>query len=137
MLRAARENFAHLGLAVSSDLSEDSGRYDSIYAENPNGPCLFWRANSMTNELIESIDTPVAFVVDDDDVDREVIAKMLRNQGVRVRTHATADSFLRSLAPEQTGCIVLDICMPDISGQDLQEQLNQRQIQLPVVFVSG
>jgi FixJ family two-component response regulator len=91
----------------------------------------------MSHELMDSIDNPIAFVVDDDDVDREVVAKLLKSHGVRVQTYSTADSFLRTLAPQQIGCIVLDILMPGMSGQELQDQLIQRQIKLPIIFVSG
>ena len=83
------------------------------------------------------VDKPIAFVIDDDDVDRESIAKALKNHGYRVQTYATAESFLRSFVPEQAGCIVLDINLPGLSGTELQAQLFRRQIGLPILFVSG
>ena len=91
----------------------------------------------MISEPIDWVDIPIALVIDDDDVDRAAIAKTLKNYGVRVRTFASADSFLRMLDPEQAGCIVLDIHMPGLNGPELQAQLSQRQSALPIIFVSG
>ena len=45
-------------------------------------------------------------------------------------------SFL-PLTPAQPGCLVLDICMPDMSGLDLQRHLNLRGVMIPVLFITG
>ena len=80
------------------------------------------------------------FVVDDDDALRDAIATFLDAEGQACETFADANALLARFAelpPEASGCLVLDVRMPGLSGLDLQDELNARGIDMPVVFITG
>jgi FixJ family two-component response regulator len=77
------------------------------------------------------------FVVDDDAAVCDALGMLLRAAGMEVETFRSAASFLKQLRPEQTGCLVLDIRMPGMSGLDLQDELHRRKITIPIVFLTG
>lgn len=76
------------------------------------------------------------FVVDDDDSVRKSIANLLRATGYATRAFASAREFL-DYSGNESGCIILDLCMPETSGLDLQEQLAGRDYHPPIIFLSG
>lgn len=76
-------------------------------------------------------------VVDDDLAVCEALDGLLRAEGFSVETYPSVPSFLDALRPEQQGCIILDINLPQISGLDLQQILTDRGIDLPIVFLTG
>lgn len=76
-------------------------------------------------------------VVDDDAAVCDAIGMLLRAAGMDVETFRSAASFLKGLRPEHTGCLVLDIRMPGMSGLDLQDELHRRKISIPIVFLTG
>lgn len=77
------------------------------------------------------------FVVDDDEAVCDALGMLLRAAGMDVETYRSAASFLKALRPGQTGCLVLDIRMPGMSGLDLQDELLRRKITIPIVFLTG
>ena len=80
------------------------------------------------------------FVVDDDDALRDAIATFLDAEGQACETFADANALLARFAelpPEASGCLVLDVRMPGLSGLDLQDELNARGIDMPIVFITG
>jgi two-component system response regulator FixJ len=78
----------------------------------------------------------VVHIVDDDDALRRALQRLLRASGYVVPTYATAAAFLEA-APRLTGCVLLDLRMPDMDGLEVQAQLNRRGIRLPVIVVTG
>ena len=85
-------------------------------------------------------DPPTVFVVDDDAALRDALATLLQAEGWACETCPDASAFFARLAdwpPAACGCVVLDVRMPGASGFDVQEQLNARRIDLPVVFITG
>ena len=80
---------------------------------------------------------PVVFVVDDDASVRKALANLLCSVGVKVQTFRTAQEFLSSERPDSPGCLVLDVRLPGLSGLDLQRQLAEAKIQLPIIFITG
>jgi two-component system response regulator FixJ len=80
---------------------------------------------------------PVVHVVDDDDAVRHSLAFLLMSSGFAVRTYASATLFLDGLAAVQPGCVVTDVRMPGLSGLDLQHELLNRRIGLPVIVMTG
>jgi FixJ family two-component response regulator len=78
-----------------------------------------------------------AFVVDDDEAVRDALGLLLRTVGLQVETFESAASFLRNYRPGSSGCLVLDIRMPGMSGLDLQDELHKRRAQLPIVFLTA
>jgi two-component system response regulator FixJ len=77
------------------------------------------------------------YVVDDDDAVRDSLAMLLRSVGLPVETFDSGIGFLDRFRPEMTGCVVLDIRMPKMSGLEVQAQLRERSSRLPVIFITG
>lgn len=80
---------------------------------------------------------PVVFIVDDDPSVRKSLERLLQSVGLAAKSFDSAAQFLQSGHGQETGCLVLDVRMPEISGLELQEKLTRAGILLPVVFVSG
>jgi FixJ family two-component response regulator len=77
------------------------------------------------------------YVVDDDVSVRTALGRLLKSVGVTVKTFSSAQEFLNQATPEESGCLIVDLRMPGMSGLDLQDQLNVRQLSLPVIFLTG
>ena len=82
-------------------------------------------------------DAPTVFVIDDDPALRKLISKLLESSGRRVETFAAATDFLAAYQPTRTGCLVLDVRLPGMSGLALQERLSADSITLPILVVTG
>lgn len=80
---------------------------------------------------------PTIFLVDDDDAVRNSLCLLITTYGLYVESFASAEGFLEAWHPETAGCLVLDIRMAGISGLALQDLLNQRHINIPIVFITG
>lgn len=79
---------------------------------------------------------PTVFVVDDDPSIRRALVRLIKSVGCDVETYPTAKEFLDAY-DKRAGCLVLDIRMPGLSGLELQEVLAERQIVLPIIFITG
>ena len=79
----------------------------------------------------------VVFVVDDDASVREALQSLLRSVGLRVETYGSAQEFLRSPRSEVPSCVVLDVRLPGLSGLDLQRELVQAEVRMPIIFITG
>src|SRR5262247_2576045 len=79
----------------------------------------------------------VVFVVDDDASVRRSTERLVRSVGFDVQTFASAREFLDGARLERPGCLVLDVRMPGLSGLDLQRELAQRGVEIPIVFLTG
>lgn len=80
---------------------------------------------------------PVVFIVDDDDSVRRSLERLIRSVGLAAKSFASAGQFLQSFTGEETGCLVTDLRMPEISGIELQERMAKAGISLPIIFISG
>jgi FixJ family two-component response regulator len=80
---------------------------------------------------------PTVFVVEDDPGVREAVDSLLRSDGFQVKLFGTAREFLAELRPEDRGCLILDVRLPEVSGLDLQQELIHAHIHLPTVFITG
>ena len=80
---------------------------------------------------------PVVFVVDDDVSMREALKNLLRSVGLEVETYSAAGEFLSSRRPDAPGCLVLDVRLPGLSGLELQRQLTEANIEIPIIFITG
>jgi two-component system, LuxR family, response regulator FixJ len=76
-------------------------------------------------------------VIDDDEAVRESIDFLLRAAGLSVRTYDSVTSFLEAVPKIAAGCIITDVRMPGLSGIDLLRRLQEMQIGLPVVVITG
>jgi FixJ family two-component response regulator len=80
---------------------------------------------------------PLVSVVDDDESVRESLPDLLRELGYSVRAFSSAEEFLASDCVAETGCLLLDIAMPGMSGLDLQRELTVRGQKIPIVFITA
>src|SRR6267142_1351195 len=79
----------------------------------------------------------VVFVVDDDPSVRRSTERLLRLAGLKVQTYSSAREFLGGQRPEGPACLVLDVRMPGLSGMDLQRELAQSGIHIPIIFITA
>ena len=77
------------------------------------------------------------YVVEDDTSLRNAVRRLLMFAQYRVLTFASAEEFYRSDFKTSPGCLLLDIRLPGISGFELQKQLRDSGIRLPVIFITG
>src|SRR5579864_1332304 len=80
---------------------------------------------------------PVVFIIDDDASVRKALTNLLCSVGLKVEAFGTAQEFLTMNRPDGPGCLVLDVRLPGSSGLDLQRQLAESGIQLPIIFITG
>ena len=81
--------------------------------------------------------TAIVHVVDDDELARKGTARLLGAAGYDVRTYASAEEFLTTVEGQASGCVILDMRLPDQSGLEIQRALAERAVPLPVIFVTG
>ena len=77
------------------------------------------------------------FVIDDDALIRDGIRSLLQSIGLRAVTYGSAQEFLTAKRPDAPGCLVLDVRMPGLSGLDLQRQLAEAGVHVPIIFITG
>jgi len=80
---------------------------------------------------------PTAYIVDDDESIRTLWRWLLESNGMAVEAFATAKEFIDAYQPGGPACLVLDLRLPGMSGLELQEYLREREISIPIVFVTG
>jgi FixJ family two-component response regulator len=79
----------------------------------------------------------LVFIVDDDLSVRRSTERLIRSAGFKVLTFTSAGEFLASPRPEGPACLVLDVRMPGLSGMELQRELTQSGIHIPIIFITG
>lgn len=79
----------------------------------------------------------IVFVVDDNAPVREAVTGLLKSVGLRVETFASAQGFLAAERPDAPACLVLDVRLPGLSGLDLQRELAEADIHIPIIFITG
>ena len=72
------------------------------------------------------------YIVDDDLSVRESVGRLIRSAGF-----AAVQEVLPHLGKEVPDCLVLDIQLPDIDGLELQQQLARKDVQVPIIFLTG
>jgi FixJ family two-component response regulator len=77
------------------------------------------------------------FVVDDTLAVRDSLKSMLEAADLEVETYPSAEAFLASYRPRERGCLLLDVKLPGASGLELQVALQQRNIRLPIIFLTA
>jgi two-component system, LuxR family, response regulator FixJ len=80
---------------------------------------------------------PTVYVVDDDDGMRRALDTLLSTVGYNTAVFSRPSEFLARFKADAAGCVVLDVRMPDMSGLELQQQLNRMGSMLPVIFITG
>ncbi|WP_116808926.1 response regulator transcription factor [Steroidobacter cummioxidans] len=80
---------------------------------------------------------PTIYIVDDDDGMRRALSVLMSTVGYNAVTFERPNEFLQKLDPNQPGCLVLDVRMPEMSGLEVQQQLNRSGSMLPVILITG
>jgi FixJ family two-component response regulator len=83
--------------------------------------------------------TEVVYVVDDDEAVRDSLRWLLEGNGFRVICFDSAERFIANLTAiqSQRACLILDVRMPGMTGTELHEELIDRGVQVPLIFITG
>jgi FixJ family two-component response regulator len=84
-----------------------------------------------------SPDTPTVFVIDDDARMRAAMQRLLKSIGLNTKSFATPEDFLQHKLPDGPSCVILDVRLPGMSGLDVQQKLNEKGVQIPIIFITG
>jgi FixJ family two-component response regulator len=79
----------------------------------------------------------LVYVVDDDEALRDSVRWLLESIGYRIAAYSSAERFLAAYKPGGASCLVLDVRMPGLTGLELQQELNRRGANLPIIFITG
>jgi FixJ family two-component response regulator len=80
---------------------------------------------------------PTISIVDDDESVREAIESLMKSVGYTAKVFPSAGDFLSSGHLDDTGCLILDVQMPGMSGLELQDRLVASKSQVPIIFISA
>ena len=83
------------------------------------------------------MDSPLVAIVDDDELFRRSVERLIGSAGFRVETFGSAEDFLERDNLDGTACAILDMRLPGLNGFDLQRRLITRPRPMPIVFVSA
>ena len=86
---------------------------------------------------MEKRGAPIVYVVDDDADVRDGLKALFESVGLRCEVFGSAAQFLTRSGAEVVSCLVLDVRLPGLSGLDVQAQLAEAQISIPVIFITG
>ena len=75
--------------------------------------------------------------MDDDEALRRSLDNLIRSAGLRARGFPSAEAFLESNQLNETDCLILDVCIPGMSGLDLQRQLAAAKTDVPIVVMTA
>jgi FixJ family two-component response regulator len=86
---------------------------------------------------MKSTAVPTVFIIDDDRGMRQAIQDLVESVGLRAQAYATGQEFLRRQLTSDPSCLVLDVRLPQMSGLDLQRQLAETGVQIPIIFITA
>ena len=79
----------------------------------------------------------LVYVVDDDVSAREGLARLICSAGLTPRTFVSGEEFLAAARSKRPGCLILDVNLPGLNGLDLQQELVESGIEVPIIFLTG
>ena len=80
---------------------------------------------------------PLISIVDDDGPVREALQRMLRSYGFATAVFGSAEQFLSSDEPGRTGCLILDMRMPGMTGLALHQHLVAEGCRIPTILITA
>jgi FixJ family two-component response regulator len=80
---------------------------------------------------------PTVIVIDDDPDIRESLVSLVRSVGLQIKALASVPEFLQHGRPTGPCCLILDVRLPGRSGLDLQRELSEANVFLPIIFITG
>ena len=82
-------------------------------------------------------DNSTVFIVDDDYAIRESLSDLMDSAGVKTQVFASAEEFLDGWDPKMSGCLLLDVRLPGMSGMEIQSALFQSGIAIPIIIMTA
>jgi RNA polymerase sigma factor (sigma-70 family) len=79
----------------------------------------------------------VVFVIDDDPSMRTAIKELIEAVGISCQTFGSGQELLGAVLPDIPSSLVLDVRLPGLSGLNLQRELTERGINMPIIFITG
>lgn len=84
-----------------------------------------------------TVEEATVFIVDDDASVCKALKRLIQSMGFKVVVFDSAKNFLEQGSHERPACLVLDVRMPGMSGIELQEQLRNAGVSIPIIFITG
>lgn len=81
--------------------------------------------------------TPVIAIVDDDEGVRTSLASLVRSLGYEAHTYGSGIDFLKKPLDDQPSCMIADVQMPEIAGDELQARLIASGRRFPIIFMTA
>jgi FixJ family two-component response regulator len=81
--------------------------------------------------------SPIVFVVDDDADVRDGLKALIESVGLTAIALSSTGEFLGHQLPDEPSCLILDVRLPGLSGLDFQTELTEKQIGIPIIFITG
>ena len=91
----------------------------------------------MTLNDVEAQAQPTVFVIDDDPAIRQGVSSLLRSVDICAETFGSPKEFVPEKLPDAPCCLVLDVRFGGLSGLDLQAELDNAGVNIPIVFITG
>ena len=91
----------------------------------------------MSAKVRADMAAPVVFIVDDDDLVRAALRRLLISAELACELYASGTEFLANAVITRPGCLVLDFKMPGMNGLEVQAALKERGLHMPVIFLAG
>ena len=89
------------------------------------------------DQVIQQTKPCIVYIVDDDDLVRKGLARLMRAGGLVPKVYESPELFLEEVGSEVPACILLDITMPKMNGLQVQAALKARGSKMPVIAVSA
>jgi RNA polymerase sigma factor (sigma-70 family) len=80
---------------------------------------------------------PIVYIVDDDPSMRRALLRLVDSVGLEATAFQNAREFLDGFDATRPACLVLDLRLPQMSGLELQAELQARDVVLPIIMISG
>jgi two-component system response regulator FixJ len=80
---------------------------------------------------------PCVYIVEDEFPVRHSLGLIMETAGYAYRSFESAEEFLQNYSPGQPGCLLLDVNLPGLNGDELQTELARRKIHLPIIFLTA
>lgn len=77
------------------------------------------------------------YIVDDDDAVRGSLSMLLRSEDFKVTSFGDPSEFVTQVADLNNSCVVLDLCMPEMSGMEVIKELQKQNIKMPIICITG
>jgi len=77
------------------------------------------------------------FIVDDDGAVRQSLRVLLEASGFSVSDFSSGGVFLDNYASSWRGCVISDVAMPEMGGLELQAEMKNRSVNLPLIMITG